>query len=141
MKKKLLTVLVAAAIGLNGNTGTKAQIITRYSCIASLTTLHQDPGPSFINHEDRTMFQIEIGSAEKHDNVWCDTEIHEEYDYYYCKTKYRAKINNTELYGNDNSIFRGKFPYDYLIIFNDKSFMYSSGATNGVLITSGQCSQ
>jgi hypothetical protein len=120
----------------------------RYSCAVGFVSVHNDGEPSFQNRVSDP-FSLNISRTKSADNVWCGgggrmTGFRSAY----CNSPYIAEIREdvknrqitTPLYGDDEKTFRGFFPYEYLVMFDDHHFIRSTGLANGVMVQTGTCS-
>lgn len=114
---------------------------SRFNCMINQVSVHNIGDGSFQRSvPPGTKNFLRIRSATKVDrDIWCNTEITTAFQRGYCTLPYSASMGDTVLLGDNQKVFRGFFPYDYLVLFDDSSFIQSSGLSDGVVVESGRC--
>jgi hypothetical protein len=132
---------VVAAISIAGPINAET-VIGRMSCLENAFSAQEMGSHSFQSGAEQhpKPFTVIISTGAPPDNLWCSAEVMTYFTKAYCALPYMAEDDLSQYYGDDKIVFRGLFPYDYLILFEDGTFLRSNGLQNGVVVSSGTCS-
>jgi hypothetical protein len=115
-----------------------------FACVTALETMYDLDGHAVSGKPDisKAAFVVQTGKKTDGDDLHCDTEIKPAgFRLAYCSLPIQATIGSDTFYGDpeEKNVFRGYLPFEYFVLFPDKTFLWSSELPNGVLLQSGTC--